>query len=91
MHINHNKIHGEHDIMNQIQSLHHFVQSIVRALSPANHHGVLTHGTILQLLLKTVNDKRDPLIHEIVQVGWDTRHFHHHANLQKTRHSGSRS
>ena len=83
MYINNNKIHRGHNIVNQIQSLHHFVQCIVGGLSPANHHRVLTHGTILQLFLESVNDKRDPLIHEIVQVGWDTRHFHHHANLKR--------
>ena len=83
MYINDNKIHGGHDIMNQIESLHDFVQGIVRALSPSNHDGVLTHGTILKLLLEPLNDKRDPLIHHIVQIGRDPCHLHHHANLKK--------
>ena len=82
MYINHNKIHCGHDIINQIESLYHFVQRIIGTLSPANHHGVLTHGTILQLLLEPVNDKRDPLIHHLVQIGRDTCHLHHHANLK---------
>ena len=84
MYVNHNKIHSRHDIMNQIESLHDFVQRIVGTLSSANHDGVLTHGTVLQLLLKPVNDKRDPLVHDTVQIGWDTCHLHHHANLKKS-------
>ena len=82
MYINYNKIHSGHDIMNQIESLYDFVQRIVGTLSPANHDGVLTHGTILKLLLEPVNDKRDPLIHHIVQIGRDPCHLRHHANLQ---------
>ena len=83
MYINYNKIHSGHDIVNQIESLHDFVQRIVGTLSLANHHGVLTHGTILKLLLEPVNDERDPLIHHLVQIGRDPCHLHHHANLQK--------
>ena len=91
MYINNNKIHSRHDIMNQIESLHDFIQGIVRALSPANHHRVLAHGTILQLPLEPLNDEGNPLVHEIVQVGWNTRHLHHHANLKRKGLLGSRS
>ena len=94
MYIHDNKMHGSHGVRNQIQSPHHFVQGIIGALSPANHHGVLTHGTILKLLLEPVNDERDPLIHHLVQIGRDPCHLHHHANLQKpdkSFFSGSRS
>ena len=83
MYINSNKIHGRHDIMNQIESLHHFVQGVVGGLSPANHDGVLTHGTIPQLILEPFNDKGNPLVHDMVQVGRDTCHLRHHANLKK--------
>ena len=71
MYIDSNKMHGGHNIVNQIESLHDFVQGIVRALSLANHHRVLAHGTILKLLLKPLNDKRDPLVHDMIQVGRD--------------------
>ena len=92
MYINHNKIHSRHDIINQIESLHDFVQRIVGTLSPANHHGVLTHGTILKLLLEPVNDERDPLVHQSIQVRLGTRHFYHHANLKNKKNiSVSRS
>ena len=91
MYINNNKIHGRHDIINQIESLHDFIQGIVRALSSANHHRVLAHGTVLKPLLKPLNDKRNPLIHDTVQVGRDTRHLRHHANLKKRCSLGSRS
>ena len=83
MYINSNKIHGRHDIMNQIESLHDFVQGVVGAFSPANHHRVLTHGTILKLLFEPFNDEGNPLVHDTVQVGRDTRHLRHHANLKK--------
>ena len=82
MYINYNKIHSRHDLINQIESPHDFVQGIIRTLPPANHHGVLTHGTILKLLLEPVNDKRDPLIHHLVQIGRDPCHLRHHTNLQ---------
>ena len=83
MNVNHNKMHGFHDIVNQIESLHHFVHRIVRGLSAANHHGALTQGTIPGLILELVNDKGNPLVHESIQVRLGTRHFHHHANLKK--------
>ena len=82
MYIDHNKIHGCHDIHNQIQSLHHFVQGIIGSLSPANHHGALTQGTFGYLTLEAVNDKGNPLVHDFVQIGRDTRHLRHHANLK---------
>ena len=82
MNIQYNKSHGSHGIHNQIQSLHDFVQGIVGTLSLANHDGVLTYGTIGDLPLETVNDKGNPLIHHLVQIGRDTCHFHHHANLK---------
>ena len=92
MYIDSNKMHSGHDIMNQIESLHDFVQGIVRTLPLANHDGVLTHGTVPQLPLEPLNDKRDPLVHDTVQVGRDPRHLRHHANLKKKRCSlGSRS
>ena len=85
MHINHNKIHGSHGFDNQIQSLHDFVQGIVGALSPANHHGALTQGTLGDLMDEAVDDKGNALVHHFVQIGRDTGHFRHHANLKKQK------
>ena len=85
MYVNDNKIHGSHGVHNQIQSLHHFVQGIVRTLSPANHDGELTQGTLGDLMLEAVNDERNPLVHHLVQIGRDTRHLRHHANLKKKK------
>ena len=82
MYINDNKIHGSHGFGDQIESLHHFIQGIVRTLPPANHDGALTQGTIGNLMYKAVNDERNALVHDLVQIGRDTRHFRHHANLK---------
>ena len=84
MYIHDNKMHGSHGIHNQIESLHHFVQGIIGALSPANHDRAFTHGTLGELMFEPVNDERNPLIHHLVQIGRDTGHLRHHANL-KTR------
>ena len=80
-------MHGSHGVHDQIQSLHHFVQGIVGALSPTNHDGELTQGTLGDPMLKAVNDERNALVHHLVQIGRDTRHFHHHANLQNRKKS----
>ena len=85
MNVNDNKIHGSHGVHNQIQSLHHFVQGIIGALSPTNHDGALTQGTLGDLMYEPVNDKRNALVHHLVQIGRDTRHFRHHANLQNRK------
>ena len=55
MYVNDNKIHGSHGIHDQIQSLHHFVQGIIGALSPTNHDGKLTQGTLGDLMFEAVN------------------------------------
>ena len=85
MYIHDNKLHGSHGFGDQIESLHHFIQGIVRTLPPANHDGALTQGTIGDLMYKAVNDERNALVHDLVQIGRDTRHFRHHANLKKNR------
>ena len=85
MYIDHNKSHVRYGIHNQVQSLHHFVQGIVGSLPPANHHGALTHGTLRDLTLEAVNDKGNALVHHLVQIGRDTRHFRHHANLKNQK------
>ena len=66
---------------------------IIGALPPANHHGALTNGTLGDLMFEAVNDERNPLIHHLVQIGRDTCHLRHHANLkpEKKRFSVSRS
>ena len=93
IYINDNKIHGSHGIHDQIQSLHHFVQGIIRTLSPTNHDGALTQRTLGDLMLEAVNDERNALVHHLVQIGRDTCHLRHHANLKnrKKRLSVSRS
>ena len=85
MNINDNKVHGFHDIVYQIKSLHHFIHGIVRGLSPANHDRALTQGTIPGPMLKLINDKRNALVHESIQVRLGTCHFHHHADLKKQK------
>ena len=82
MYINDNKIHGSHGFSDQIQSLHDFIQSIVRTLPPANHDGTLPNGTLGNLMDKPVDDKSNPLVHHFVQIGRDTGHLRHHANLK---------
>ena len=84
MYINDNKIHGSHGFSDQVQTFHHFVQGIVRTLPPANHDGALPNGTLGDLMDEPVNDKSNPLVHDFVQIGRDTGHLRHHANLKKT-------
>ena len=85
MYVKDNKLHGSHGIHNQVQAFHDFVQGIIGALPPANHDGALTHGTLGDLMYEPVNDKGNPLIHDFVQIGRDTRHLHHHANLKNQK------
>ena len=87
MNVNDNKRHGSHGVHDQIQSLHDFVQGIIGALSPANHDGAFTHGTLGELMFEPVNDKGNALVHHLVQIGRDTRHFRHHANLKNQKKS----
>ena len=82
MYVNDNKMHGSHGVHDQIQSLHHFVQGIIGALSPANHDGALTQGTLGDLMNEPVNDERNALVHDLVQIGRDPCHLRHHTNLQ---------
>ena len=82
MYIDDNKIHGSHGIHDQIQSFHDFVQGIIGTLPPANHDGALTNGTHGDLMYEPVNDESNPLVHHLVQIGRDTCHLRHHANLR---------
>ena len=94
MYINDNKIHGSHGFSNQVQSPHDFVQRIVRTLPPANHDGALPNGTLGDLMDEPVDDERNALIHDFIQIGRDPGHLRHHANLKKQkkkRVSASRS
>ena len=85
MYINDNKIHGSHGFSNQVQAFHHFIQSIVRTLPPANHDGALPNGTLGDLMHEPVNNKGNPLVHDFVQIGRDPGHLRHHANLKKQK------
>ena len=69
--------------MNQIQSLHDFVYGIVRGLSPTNHDGTLTQGCVGDPICEMSDDKGNALIHQPIQIGRDTGHLRHHANLKK--------
>ena len=81
MYIDDDKIHRGHDLHNQIQALHHFINGVVGGLPPTNHDGTLTQGTVGDLTLEPVDDKGDAFIHQVVQVREDTGHFRHHTNL----------
>ena len=85
MNIHENKIHGFHDMVNQIESLHDFIQSIVRGLSPTNHDGELTHGRLRDPIFEMINQKSNALVHHIVQVRSCVGHFHHHSNLKPNK------
>ena len=82
MYIYYNKLHGCHDIHDQVHSFHHFVNRVIRLLPIANHHRALSHRTLGDLVFKLVNHKGNALVHELVQIGMDARHFRHHANLK---------
>ena len=79
---NMNQSHGIHRMHTQINPLHHFVQGVVRRLSPADHNRALTNGTVGDLTLEAVNNERDALVQQVVQVRGDPRHLRHHPNLQ---------
>ena len=81
VYIHWNKLHSFHHIHNQFQSLHDFINRIIRGLPPANHHWAMSHRVMGQSALELADDKSNALIHEIVQIGGLTRQFHHHANL----------
>ena len=85
MYIHDNKLHGSYGFDDQIESLHHFIQGIVRTLPPANHDGALTQGTLGNLMYKPVNDERNALVHDLVQIGRDPGHHRHHANLKNRK------
>ena len=85
MNINENMIHGFHDMVNQIESLHDFIQGIVTGLSPTNHDGELTHGRLRDPIFELINDKSNALVQQIVQVRLGVGHFCHHANLKPNK------
>ena len=87
MYINDDKIHSRHDIDDQVQSLHHFVNGVVGGLPPANHDGTLTQGTVGDLALVSVDNERNAFIHEVVQVRGNTGHLRHHTNLSEKKDS----
>ena len=58
------------------------VNGIVRGLPPSNHDGTFSNGTLGDPMFELVNDKRNALVHQVVEIGGLTRHFHHHANLK---------
>ena len=84
MYIHHmNQSHGIHCSNDQVHASHHFIDGVVRRLSPADHDWALTHGTVGDFIFEGVNDKGNTLVHEIVQVGGHSGHLRHHPNLKK--------
>ena len=78
-------IHGFHDMVNQIESLHDFIQGIISAFSPTNHDGALTHGRLRDPIFELINEKSNALVHQVVQVRLCMGHFCHHANLKPNK------
>ena len=89
MNINDYKIHRRHDFHYQVQTLHHFIHRVVGLLPSANHDRALSHRTVGDPIFELVNDKRNALIHQVVEIGRVTGHLRHHTNLKpkKKRHS----
>ena len=69
MYVNDNKLHGFHNIHDQIQAFHDFVDRIVGSLPPANQHWALSNEGIGQFALEFAYHKGDALIHQAVYVG----------------------
>ena len=65
------------------------VNGIVRGLPPSNHDGTFSNGTLGDPMFELVNDKRNALVHQVVEIGGLTRHFHHHANLKPRKKSSN--
>ena len=82
MYINSHKSHDVHCVHTQINPFHHFVQGVIGSLPPTNHDETPTQGTLGDLALEAVDDERDALIQQVVQVRGETGHLRHHANLQ---------
>ena len=61
------------------------VNGIVRGLPPSNHDGTFSNGTLGDPMFELVNDKRNALVHQVVEIGGLTRHFHHHAKTKKKK------
>ena len=89
MYINDYKIHRCHNIHNQVQSFHDFVDGVIGPLSSSNHHRALSQRTSGDPVFKLVNDKSNALVHEVVQIGRVTGHLCHHTNLKKPRKNES--
>ena len=81
VYISDNKIDGFQHFHDSVQSRHHFVQGTVGHLSPSDHDRAPSNRTMGYSVLKTLNGKSHPLVHEVVQVHGVTRHFRHHINL----------
>ena len=65
------------------------VNGIVRGLPPSNHDGTFSNGTLGDPMFELVNDKRNALVHQVVEIGGLTHHFHHHANLKPREKSSN--
>ena len=85
MNIDYNKIHGGHDIHDQVQSFHDSVYRVVGRLPIADHHRSLAHRTSGNPIFKLIDHKGNALIHQSVQIGRVTGHLCHHTNLKKKK------
>ena len=45
------------------------VNGIVRGLPPSNHDGTFSNGTLGDPMFELVNDKRNALVHQVVEIG----------------------
>ena len=81
MYIHNNVSHRFHDLHHTVYSSHDLAHGIIGRFPSPNHDRALTNGTIGYSVQKPVNDKRDTLVHEVVQVRGLKSHFHRHAIL----------
>ena len=63
------------------KSSYDFVDGIIGRFPSANHDGAASDRAIGLAHLKPVDGKRNPLVHEVVQVRGLTSQFYHHTQL----------
>ena len=81
MYIHNNVSHRFLDLHHSVYSSLDLVHGIIGRFPSSNHDRALTNGTTEYSMPKPVNDKRNALVHKVVQVRGLTSHFHHHTNL----------
>ena len=69
---NSNVSHGFQDFHHSVQASHDLVDGIVGTLPSSNHDGATSHGTIGYGHFKTVDGKRNPLVHEPIPQSYQS-------------------